>query len=102
MSSLSDVFGRKGIILASIMMLGGGSLVGEDAQSMASLIAGRSIQGLGAGGLTVSTYLTYGNLPLENGDNFLTALSFFIAVGTVCGPFFGAMLSQSSSWVIRA
>jgi MFS family permease len=99
---MSDVFGCKGVILASILMLGGGSLIGEDAQSMDLLLVGRSVQGLGAGGLTVSSYLTYGSLPLKIGDKFLTAVSFSIAVGTVCGPFFGAMLSHSSTWVSLA
>lgn len=101
-SRLSDVFNRKSVILASIMMLGIGSLVCESSSVMRLLLAGRTLQGLGAGGLMVLSYALYGDLGTLNGPKFLAAISLFVAAGTVCGPFVGAALSDHHHWVVAA
>ncbi|OAL42658.1 MFS general substrate transporter, partial [Pyrenochaeta sp. DS3sAY3a] len=98
LSRLAHVFDRKSVILASIMMLGVGSLVCESADTIALLLVGRVVQGLGAGGLTVLSYALYGDLESQDGLKFLTAISLFIAAGTVCGPLIGAALSHSNHW----
>src|SRR5215831_4946380 len=46
--SLSDRFGRKGMLLAGLAVFGTASLVGGFATSPAQLIAARSVMGLGA------------------------------------------------------
>lgn len=99
LSRLANVFDRKSVILASIMMLGVGSLVCESANTIALLLVGRIVQGLGAGGLTVLSYALYGDLEPQDGLKFLTAISLFIAAGTVCGPLIGAALSHGNHWV---
>jgi MFS family permease len=122
-SRLSYIFNRKSIILASIMMLGIGSLVCESTSAMALLLTGRTIQGLGAGGLMVLSYALYVDLESLYGDlespyanseslygdmgslsapRFLAAISLFVAAGTVCGPFLGAALSGHHHWVAVA
>ncbi|KAH8710286.1 major facilitator superfamily domain-containing protein, partial [Phaeosphaeriaceae sp. PMI808] len=98
MSRLSEIFQRRSIILASIMMLGIGSLVCESAGTIALLLVGRTIQGFGAGGLTVLSYGLYGDLEARDGLRFLSAISLFIAAGTVCGPLIGAALSNGHLW----
>lgn len=99
LSRLAAVFDRKSVILASIMMLAVGSLVCESADTLALLLAGRVVQGFGAGGLTVLSYALYGDLQPRDGLKFLTAMSLFIAAGTVCGPLIGAVLSHGHRWV---
>ncbi|KAF9728583.1 hypothetical protein PMIN06_009459 [Paraphaeosphaeria minitans] len=98
LARLSDVFDRRSIILASILMLGVGSLVCESADTTAVLLVGRTVQGFGGGGLTVLSYALYGDLEPRSGLRFLTALSLFIAAGTVCGPLLGAALSEGDQW----
>ncbi|KAF9730138.1 hypothetical protein PMIN04_007915 [Paraphaeosphaeria minitans] len=98
LARLSDVFNRRSIILASILMLGIGSLVSDSADTTALLLVGRTVQGFGAGGLTVLSYALYGDLEPRSGLRFLTALSLFIAAGTVCGPLLGAALSKGHQW----
>ncbi|KAL5378643.1 hypothetical protein PMIN06_011500 [Paraphaeosphaeria minitans] len=98
LARLSDVFNRRSIILASVLMLGVGSLVCESADTTALLLVGRTVQGFGAGGLTVLSYALYGDLEPRSGLRFLTALSLFIAAGTVCGPLLGAALSAGHQW----
>ncbi|KAF1828120.1 MFS general substrate transporter [Decorospora gaudefroyi] len=92
---LSEVFNRKSLVLASILTLGIGSLVCESASGMPLLLAGRTIQGLGAGGLMVLSYAVYGDLGPLSGPKFLAAISLFVAAGTVSGPFVGAALSAN-------
>jgi MFS family permease len=96
---LSEVFNRRSVVLASVMMLGIGSLICDGASTMAILLVGRTIQGFGAGGLTVLSYALYGDLPQRSGIRFLTAISLFVAAGTVCGPLIGATLSKGHRWV---
>ena len=80
-------------------MLGIGSMICEDAQFMASLLAGRGLQGLGAGGLTVLSYVSFGDLDPQDGLRFMTATGMSMATGTVCGPLIGAALSGGGNWV---
>jgi predicted MFS family arabinose efflux permease len=52
-AKLSDIFGRKPIVLLGAAIFVVGSIVAATAHSMAALIAGRTVQGLGAGALLV-------------------------------------------------
>jgi MFS family permease len=99
LAGLADVFGRTSVVLASTLMFGFGSLVGADADSITLLLFGRSLQGLGAGGLTVLSYVTFGDMERKAGLKFLTSISISIAAGTVCGPIIGAGLSNGTDWV---
>lgn len=102
-SRLSNIFLQKSLVLASIVMLGVGSLLCESADGIPLLLTGRTIQGLGAGGLMVLCYAVYVDMKTQNesgsGPKFLAAISVSIATGTVCGPFIGAALSDSHYWV---
>lgn len=48
---ISDIFGRKPILLAAIAIFFIGSLIGALANDIGTLIAGRVIQGTGGGGI---------------------------------------------------
>jgi MFS family permease len=50
---LSDLYGRKGMFMASIVVFLAGSALAGTSSSMSELIAYRGLQGLGAGGLMV-------------------------------------------------
>lgn len=84
-------------------MLGVGSLLCESADGIPLLLTGRTVQGLGAGGLMVLSYAVYVDMNTQSGSGsgpkFLAAISVFVAAGTVCGPFIGAALSDSHHWV---
>ncbi|KAJ6276549.1 hypothetical protein J3E71DRAFT_187054 [Bipolaris maydis] len=103
-SRLTDVFILKSLALASIMMLGIGSLLCESANGLPLLLTGRTVQGLGAGGLTVLSYAVHvdtnkSSVPKSSsGLKFLAAISISVAAGTICGPFIGAVLSNSHEW----
>jgi len=52
---LADLFGRKPVLIAGIVLLLAGSLLCGFAWSMASLVAFRMVQGLGAGAIAPVT-----------------------------------------------
>ena len=59
---LGDMYGRKGVFLASIAVFVAGSALSGLAQDMGQLIAFRAVQGLGAGGLMVGVMALVGDL----------------------------------------
>jgi MFS family permease len=61
-AKLSDIWGRKPIVLASIAMFFLSSIVCATSTSMGMLIAGRAIQGAAAGGLILLANITISDL----------------------------------------
>jgi MFS family permease len=99
-SNLSTCVKRKSLILSSFLIWGLGSITVDYAAGIVFCLVGRSVQGLGAGGLLVLTYVAYGDLKKHNiADKYLRAITCSAAVGTISGPFIGASLSHKSSWV---
>jgi len=70
LGKLADLYGRKRIYLSCMTLFIGGSLISGLAQSMTMLLAGRAIQGIGAGGLMPLALVIIGELfPLEQRQN---------------------------------
>ncbi|KAJ6456089.1 iron permease [Mycena sanguinolenta] len=97
--SLADIFGRKVLISGSIVIFAVGSVLCGAANSLNFLIAGRAVQGLGAGGLASLCHIILSDLvPLEKRGvyNGLLTISYIIGNGT--GPVLGGWLAQSGQW----
>lgn len=63
------------------------------------MIAGRVIQGIGAGGINVLIEVIVCDLvPLRQRGNYLAAIFGLVAIGTALGPFFGGLIVQYSDW----
>lgn len=66
---------------------------------MATMIAGRVIQGIGAGGINVLIEVIVCDLvPLRQRGNYLAAIFGLVAIGTALGPFFGGLIVEHSDW----
>lgn len=66
---------------------------------MAVMIAGRVIQGIGAGGINVLIEVIVCDLvPLRQRGKYLAAIFGLVAIGTALGPFFGGLIVQYSDW----
>jgi hypothetical protein len=59
---LADVFGRKNIILVANVIFLGGSVVCATSVSAAMLVVGRSVQGIGGGGVVVLVHVIVSDL----------------------------------------
>lgn len=96
---LANVFGRRWptILSTATFVLGSGICGGATNVSM--LIAGRIIQGLGAGGINVLIEIIVCDLvPLRERGNYLGLIFGFIALGTALGPFFGGLIVEHTTW----
>jgi EmrB/QacA subfamily drug resistance transporter len=96
---LGDLYGRKRLLLASVVLFLAGSFLCGAAQSMIELIGFRVLQGLGAGGLGAGALAVIGALvpPRERG-RYQGMMTIVMAVGTVGGPLLGGVITQHLSW----
>lgn len=64
------------------------------------MLVGRTIQGIGGGGIIVLTYVLIADLlPLKDRGNALSLISFVWLIGTACGPVVGGAFSSHVTWV---
>jgi len=59
---ISDVFGRKPILLLANAVFLGGSLISALSRNVSMLVAGRAVQGLGGGGIVILVNICVGDL----------------------------------------
>ena len=96
---LSDLFGRKRLILLSVGLFATGSLLCGVAGSMAALVVFRALQGVGAGGIATTNLAIIGDLfsPRERGKwQVVNSLAF--ATASAIGPLVGGVVSDSVTW----
>ncbi|KAK4502278.1 hypothetical protein PRZ48_005703 [Zasmidium cellare] len=99
LGSLSTVFGRKSMVMASIIFFGVGAVVAATASDMTALLVGRALQGSGGGGILVLTDVVITDLvPLRLRGNYFSLLGVMWAVGSVSGPIVGGAFAQTVSW----
>ena len=96
---LGDLYGRKGIFMASIVIFLVGSALSGLSQNMNELIAFRALQGLGAGGLIVGVMSIMGALvpPRERGK-YQGMFAAVMAVAMIGGPLVGGTITDHLSW----
>ena len=98
--SLSDRFGRKGMLLAGLAVFGTASLAGGFTTSPAQLIAARSVMGLGAAMTFPATLSPISNVFTERKE-LARAIGLWGAIAGVAiatGPIAGGWLLEHFSW----
>lgn len=96
---LGDMFGRKIVLQAAIVIFVIGSALCGLAQNMTELIAFRAIQGLGGGGLMVVTIAAIADVvpPRERGK-YQGMFGAVFGVATIVGPLLGGFFVDNLSW----
>jgi EmrB/QacA subfamily drug resistance transporter len=98
--SLSDRFGRKGMLLAGLAVFGGASLAGGFTTTPEQLIAARAVMGLGAAMTFPATLALISNVFTERRER-ARAIGLWGAIAGVAiatGPIVGGWLLEHYSW----
>ena len=97
--SLSDAFGRRPSLFACTAFLTAGSIICARAQNYSVLIAGRTVQGVGGGGISGLTYVVITDLvPLRARPRFVAMLNALTALGSLTGPIIGGACAVTGNW----
>lgn len=98
-TAFSDIFGRKAALYLCCLLFSAGLIVFGLARSPAAVIAGRTIQGMGGGGLEALSEVVLTDLTtLKERPLYLGIISFVWAAASVIGPPVGGTLAQYLSW----
>jgi EmrB/QacA subfamily drug resistance transporter len=96
---LSDMYGRKPVLLWGIVMFLVGSALSGIAGSMIQLIAFRVLQGMGAAAITSTAFATPADLFVAaDRPKYMGLFGGVFGLASVIGPFLGGLLTDQLSW----
>lgn len=96
---LGDLIGRKGLLIAAILLFMAGSVIGGIAGDMNVLILGRVVQGLGGGGLMILAQAIIADVvPARERGKYMGVMGAVFAVSSVAGPLLGGWFTEGIGW----
>ena len=98
---LADLVGRRDPFVAATVLFTIGSGIAGGANNVAMLIAGRSLQGVGAGGIYLLLSIVCSDLvPLRERGKFLGLMNAWAGVAAALGPVVGGAIAQENwRWI---
>ncbi|KAL4977769.1 major facilitator superfamily domain-containing protein [Aspergillus desertorum] len=98
-ANLSDIWGRKPILLSAVALFFVSSIICATAVDMAMLIVGRSLQGVAGGGLIQLILITISDLfSVRLRSLFMGLMECTWTVAGALGPVLGGVFTESISW----
>ncbi|KAF2013330.1 MFS general substrate transporter [Aaosphaeria arxii CBS 175.79] len=99
LGSFSHIFGRKPLVYFSLVLFFAGSVAAALAKNFTVILVGRSIQGVGGGGIICLTEIIVTDMvPLRERGKWFSMFSAMWSIGTVAGPLVGGAFAQEVSW----
>ncbi|EIN06465.1 iron permease [Punctularia strigosozonata HHB-11173 SS5] len=96
---LSELFGRRDVLFVFIIFFTVGSVICARAQTMGTLIAGRTLQGVGNGGIQSLTSIVVADLmTLQERGMFNALLGIAFTTASLIGPFIAGAIAQETTW----
>lgn len=96
---LSDIHGRRSMMLVSIGLFIAGSAASAAARDMTTLIIARTLQGIGGGGIVPLTQTVIADMvsPRERGRYQAYIGTAWVSAGSI-GPAFGGIIAEHLHW----
>ena len=96
---LSDIYGRKAVLITGIAIFLAGSVMCGFAPTMLTLVIFRGIQGLGAAALTSTAFAVPADLfaPAERA-RYQGLFAAVFALSSVVGPYLGGIITDTVGW----
>lgn len=96
---LSDIYGRKIVLICGIILFLAGSMLCGIAPSMMTLVIFRGVQGLGAAALTSTAFAVPADLfaPSERA-RYQGMFAAVFGLASVIGPYIGGLLTDTINW----
>lgn len=98
-ATMSDIFGRRELLVPSILFFTAGSVACALAHNFAVLLLGRVIQGVGGAGIITLSQLIFADLvPLRQRPTYFSMVLGAWALGSLLGPLVGGAFVEKASW----
>jgi EmrB/QacA subfamily drug resistance transporter len=98
MGRLGDMFGKRRLLLISLVLLVVGSIVGAMSSSLVPLVIGRVLQGLAAGVIPLGISIMRDVLPPKKLAGAVAIMSAAMGVGGALGLPIAAMIAEYANW----
>ncbi|MCX2951110.1 MFS transporter [Lentzea sp. NEAU-D7] len=95
---LGDMYGKRRMLLVSLLMLVAGSVIAALSYSLVPLVVGRVVQGLAVGVIPLGISIMRDELPLERLAGATALMSASLGVGGALGLPAAAFLVEQSDW----
>lgn len=95
---LGDMFGKKRMLLVSLVVLVAGSVVAALSDTLTPLVVGRAMQGLAAGVIPLGISIMRDELPKERMASAMALMSASLGIGGALGLPAAAFLADNADW----
>ncbi|MFE6820942.1 MFS transporter [Streptomyces sp. NPDC057690] len=95
---LGDMYGKRRLLLISLVLLTAGSVVCALADSLAPMVIGRGLQGLSAGVIPLGISIMRDELPAEKLHSATAVMSASLGVGGALGLPSAALIADNLDW----
>ncbi|KUJ12536.1 MFS general substrate transporter [Mollisia scopiformis] len=95
----ANIFGRRSLMIMSTVLFMAGSIFAGVSQTVMMMIAARTIQGIGGGGIiTLGEIIVCDLLPLRERGQYTGLIAGTYAIGTIIGPVLGGVFVEQATW----